>query len=58
MLKDKDKQDIETVKYAITEYLNNKNKRDLPTLMDYAKRFNVEDDISKYLETLIIKIDS
>ena len=53
LLKDKDNQDIETIKYAITEYLNNKNERDLPKLMEYAKKFNVEADISKYLEVLM-----
>lgn len=53
LLKDKDNQDIETIKYAITEYLNNKNERNLPKLMEYAKKFNVEADISKYLEVLM-----
>lgn len=53
LLKDKDNQDIETIKYAITEYLNNKNERDLAKLMEYAKKFNVEADISKYLEVLM-----
>ena len=53
LLRDKGNQDIETIKYAITEYLNNRNERDLPKLMDYAKKFNVEDDISKYLEVLM-----
>ena len=38
---------------AITEYLNNKKKRDLPKLMEYAKKFNVENDINKYLEVLM-----
>ena len=50
LLRDKDNQDVETIKYSITEYLNNKNERALPKLMEYAKKFNVEDDISKYLE--------
>lgn len=53
LLRDKDNQDIETIKHAITEYLNNKNERDLPKLMEYAKKFNVEDDISRYLEVLM-----
>ena len=53
LLRDKGNQDIETIKYAITEYLNNKNERDLPKLMEYAKKFNVEADISKYLEVLM-----
>lgn len=37
LLKDKDNQDIETIKYAITEYLNNKNERDLPNLWNMPK---------------------
>ena len=53
LLKDKDNQDIETIKYAIIGYLNNKNDRDLPKLIEYAKIFNVEDDINKYLEVLM-----
>lgn len=53
LLKDKDNQDIETIKYAITEYLNNKNERDLPKLIEYSKKFNVEVDINKYLEVLM-----
>lgn len=53
LLKDKDNQDIETIKYAIIEYLSDKNNRDLPKLMEYAKIFNVYDDVSKYLEVLM-----
>ena len=53
LLRDKDNQVIETIKYAIIEYLNNKKERDLPKLMEYAKKFNVEEDINKYLEVLI-----
>lgn len=53
LLRDKDNQDIEIIKYAITEYLNNKKERDIPKLMEYAKKFNVEDDINKYLEVLM-----
>ena len=53
LLKNKDNQDIEIIKYAITEYLKNKNKRNIPLLLDYAKVFNVLDDINKYLEVLI-----
>lgn len=53
LIKDKSNQDIETIKYAVIEYLNNKNERDLPKLMDYAKKFDVEEDISKYLEVLM-----
>lgn len=53
LLKDKDNQDIETIKYAITEYLKDKNKRDIPKLIEYSKMFNVEEDINKYLEVLM-----
>ena len=53
LLKDKEYQDIETIKYAINEYLNDKNKRDIPKLIEYSKIFNVEKDINKYLEVLM-----
>lgn len=53
LLKDKEHQDIETIKYAINEYLNDKNKRDIPKLIEYSKIFNVEKDINKYLEVLM-----
>lgn len=53
LLKDKQNQDIETLKYAISEYLKNKKARDLPKLMDYAKTFNVEEALNNYLEVLM-----
>ena len=53
LLKDKQNQDIETLKYAISEYLKNKNSRDLPKLMEYAKTFDVEEPLNNYLEVLM-----
>lgn len=53
LLKDKDNQDIETIKYAITEYLKNRKERNLPKIMEYAKKINVEDEINRYFEVLI-----
>lgn len=53
LLKDKQNQDIETLKYAISEYLKNKNSRNLPKLMEYAKIFNVEESLNNYLEVLM-----
>lgn len=53
LLKDKQNQDIETLKYAISEYLKNKNTRDLPKLMEYAKIFDVEKTLNNYLEVLM-----
>ena len=53
LLKDKQNQDIEIVKYAINEYVKNKQMRDLPKLMEYAKTFNVEEALNNYLEVLI-----
>lgn len=53
LLKDKPNQDIETLKYAISEYLKNKNSRDLPKLMEYAKTFDVEEALNNYLEVLM-----
>ncbi len=53
LLKDKQNQDIETLKYAISEYLKDKKSRDLPKLMEYAKTFNVEGTLNNYLEVLM-----
>lgn len=53
LLKDKKNQDIETLKYAISEYLKDKKARDLPKLMKYAKIFNVEESLNNYLEVLM-----
>ncbi len=53
LLKDKQNQDIETLKYAISEYLKDKKLRDLPKLMEYAKTFNVEEALNNYLEVLM-----
>lgn len=53
LLKNKDKEDLETVKYAITEYLMDKQNRDLPKLVEYSKKLNVENEVNKYLEVLM-----
>ena len=53
LLKNKDKEDLETVKYAITEYLQDKQNRDVPKLVEYSKRLNVEDEVNRYLEVLM-----
>ena len=53
LIKHKDNQNIETIKYAINEYLNNKNERDLSKLMEYAKEFNIEKCINSYMEVLM-----
>ena len=53
LLKNKDKEDLETVKYAITEYLRDKQNRNLPKLVEYSKKLNVEDEVNRYLEVLM-----
>lgn len=53
LLSDKDNYDIETIKYAIIEYLSDKKERDLPKLINYSKIFNVYNDVRKYLEVLM-----
>ena len=53
LLKNKDKKNLETVKYAITEYLRDKQNRNLPKLVEYSKRLNVEDEVNRYLEVLM-----
>ncbi len=53
LLKNKDKEDIETIKYAITEYLSDKQNRNLPKLLEYSIKLNVEDEVTRYLEVLM-----
>ena len=53
LLKNKDKENLETVKYAITEYLRDKQNRNLPKLVEYSKRLNFEDEVNRYLEVLM-----
>ena len=38
---------------AIVEYLSNKKDRNLPKLLEYSKKLNVEEEVSKYLEVLM-----
>lgn len=52
LLSDKDNYDIETIKYAIIEYINDKKGRDLPKLINYSKTFKVYNDVRKYIEIL------
>ena len=49
LLKNKDKEDLETVKYAITKYLQDKQNRDLPKLVEYSKKLNNLDEVNRYL---------
>ena len=53
LLKNRNKEDLETIKYAITEYLRDKQNRNLPKLVEYSKRLNVEDEVNRYLEVLM-----
>ncbi len=53
LLKNRNKEDLETIKYAITEYLRDKQNRDLPKLVEYSKRLNVENEVNRYLEVLM-----
>ena len=53
LLKNKDNEDLETVKYAITEYLRDKQNRDLPKLVEYSKKLKIESEVNRYLEVLM-----
>ena len=53
LLKNRNKEDLETIKYAITEYLRDKQNRNLPKLVEYSKKLNVEDEVNRYLEVLM-----
>ena len=53
MIKDKESQDIEILKYAIKEYLNDKSRKDIMKLNEYAKALGVEKELRNYLEVLL-----
>lgn len=52
IVKDKDKQDIEVIKYAYKSYVKNP-KKNIYKLMEYAKKLKVEDEVNSYLEILL-----
>ena len=57
LLKDKQNQDIETLKYAISEYLKDKKSRDLPKLTEYANNLEPQDIMQMYFfERLLYRI--
>ena len=53
LIKDKDSQDIELLKYAIKEYLSDKQRKKIIKLNDYAKKLGVEKELRNYLEVLL-----
>ena len=53
LLKDKKNQDLETIKFAIIEYLRDKKNRNIPKLIEYSKKLHVEKEINRYLEVLM-----
>ena len=52
MLKSKQNQDIEIIKYAFTTYVKSP-KKDIYKLMKYAKKLKVDEEINTYLEVLL-----
>ena len=52
IVKDKDKQDIEVIKYAYKSYIKDP-KKNIYKLMEYAKKLKVEDEVNSYLEVLL-----
>ncbi len=52
VIKYKDKQDIEIIKYALKTYVKS-SKKDIYKLMEYAKKLKVEEEINSYLEVLL-----
>lgn len=52
MLRKKEEQDKETLKYVLTEYLNDRTKRDVPKLVEYSKKIGVYSELDNYLEIL------
>ena len=53
LIKDKNKEDITLLKYAIKEYLGDKDRKDLIKLSNYAKELGVEKELRNYLEVLL-----
>lgn len=53
MIKDKNIQDIEILKYAIKEYLDDKERKNILKLNEYAKLLGIEKELQSYLEVLL-----
>ncbi len=53
MIKDKDTQDIEILKYAIKEYLSDKKRKNILKLNEYATSLGIEKELQNYLELLL-----
>ena len=53
LIKDKNKEDIEVLKYALKEYLSDKDRKNLIKLSSYAKKLGVEQELRNYLEVLL-----
>lgn len=52
ILKNKESQDIEVIKYAYKTYIKS-SKKDIYKLMKYAKKLKVEKEVNSYLEVLL-----
>lgn len=52
ILKYKEKQDIEIIKYAYKTYVKS-SKKNIYKLMQYAKKLKVEEEVNSYLEVLL-----
>ena len=52
IVKDKENQDIEIIKYAYNAYVKYP-KKNIYKLIEYAKKLKVEDEINSYLEVLL-----
>jgi len=53
MIKDKEKEDLEILKYAIKEYLSNKQLKNIIKLNEYAEKLGIEKELRNYLEVLL-----
>lgn len=52
MLKSKQNQDIEIIKYAFKTYVKS-SKKDIYKLIEYAKKLKVDKEVNTYLEVLL-----
>lgn len=52
MLKSKQNQDIEIIKYAFKTYVKS-SKKDIYKLIEYAKKLKIDEEVNTYLEVLL-----
>ncbi|MDD2970787.1 MAG: abortive phage infection protein [Lachnospiraceae bacterium] len=52
LIKDRKKYEVQLFQTAMKEYMSNKEKR-ISTLIEYAEKLNIRDEVMKYVEVLV-----